>query len=447
MTPDLADLARRVAEQAGPGEQVEAFVSRGRRFSVRAYEGEVEQLTSAEPSGIGVRVVRGGRTGFAHAGSLVDPVVRDTLAAARENLELAQPDEWAGLAEPDGHAPPVLELFRPELAACPPDRKVALALELERAVRAADPRVTGVRQAAYGDVIGEVAVATSTGIEVWSQASACWLSVSALVPDGDRTQLGAGISVGRAPDDLDLAAAAADAVHRATRLLGATPIPSRRLTVVFEPRVTASFLAIIGGMLSGERVLKGRSPFAGRVGEQIASPLLTLADDATNPSSYGADTHDAEGLATRRTVLIDGGILRGYLHNTYSGRRSGAGSTASAVRGYASTPGVGALALTPEPGAGSLDDVLASVGEGLLVQSLSGLHSGVNPVSGDFSVGVEGLLVEAGRPTRPVREVTIASTLQRMLLDVVAVGADLEWLPGGDAGASLALRDVTLSGT
>jgi PmbA protein len=229
-------------------------------------------------------------------------------------------------------------------------------------------------------------------------------------------------------------------------MLGATQPASARLTVVLDRRVAADFLSIVGGMLTGEVVLKKRSPFADRMGETIASPLLTLVDDATNALSLGADTHDSEGLATRPTSLIDNGVLAAFLHNSYTGRRSGSGTTASAVRGYSSTPTVGCLALVPSVGTKSLDDLVSDVGEGLLVQSVAGLHSGVNPVSGDFSVGAEGIMIRSGSLAEPVREITIASTLQKMLLDIVAVGGDLEWLPGGDAGVSLVIRDVALSG-
>jgi PmbA protein len=443
---DLLDLARRVAARARPGEQVEAFVARSRRFTVKAYGGAVESLTSAEPAGIGVRVVRDRRQGFAHAGTLDPSVLDEVLAEARDNLAFGEPDEWYGLAEPDGVPLPVLTLTDPALAAFAPERKVALALELERAALSADQRVSGVRQAQYGDARGEAALATSTGIEVWSESTACWLSVSALAPDGERTQIGSGLSVGRGPGELDVTRAAAEAADRATRLLGARPVPARRLPVVLERRVAASFLAIVVGTLTGDRVLKGRSPFAHRVGEAIASPLVTLVEDPTNPASYGADTTDGEGLATRPTTLVHEGVLRSFLHDTYTGRRSGHGSTGSAVRGYSSTPTVGSVALQPVPGTATLEELCAEVGEGLLVLGVSGLHSGVNAVSGDFSVGAEGQLIEGGVPGRPVREVTIASTIQRMLLDVMAVGGDVEYLPGGDTGVSLALRDVSLSG-
>jgi PmbA protein len=444
---ELLDVARRVAEQAKPGEQVEAYVARSKQVSVRAYQGEVEALTSAESSGIGVRVIVDKRVGFAHAGTLDEGAITEALSEARDNAQFGEVDEWNGLAVPDGVEPPELDLYRPELAGFPTDRKVEMALELERAVIGSDPRITGVRTSSYGDASGEAAIATSTGIAVTSRATSCWLTVHALASEDGEVQWGYGVDVGRTQDELDIAETATDAVERATRMLGAKQPTSQRVTVVLDPRVAASFLSIVGGTLTGERVLKGRSPFADRMGDAIASPMLTLVDDATNPESLGADSHDGEGLATRPNTLIDGGRLTTFLHNSYTARRASTVSTGSAVRGYSSRPGVGCLALIPSRGTLSAEELYAQIGNGLLVQDVTGLHSGVNAVSGDFSVGAEGVMIRDGVLAEPVREMTIASTLQRMLLDIVAIGGDLEWLPGGDAGLSIAIADVALSGT
>lgn len=442
----LLALVERIAGQARPGEQVEAYAVRSRGTEVRAYEGDVESFEQAEAAGIGVRVLADGRQGFAYAGSLDPDVVADTLEEARDNAPFGGADEHNGLAVPDGVAPAELDLFREALAEVPTERKVDLALGVERAVRGADDRITGIRTALYGDGIGEWAVATSTGISATNRATTCHVAVTALAADGDQTQTGYGVSVGRTVDDLELDRAAGDAAERATRLLGSRKPRSQRLTVVLDPHVTASFLGVIGGTLNGEAVLKGRSLFADRVGEDVGAAAVTLVDDPTNTESMRASPFDAEGLASRRNVLVDGGVLRGFLYNTWSGRKAGVASTASAVRGYSSPPGVGPRALALQPGRPSLEELLAEVGDGILVQSVSGLHSGVNPVSGDFSVGVQGVMVRGGALSEPVREATIASTLQRMLLDVAIVGGDLEWLPGGTGSVSLAIRDVTLSG-
>jgi PmbA protein len=443
---ELLDLAVRIAGTARNGEEVEVFVGRGRTTAIRAYGGEVESSTSAESFGIGVRVVRDKRVGFASAGSLDEQVVAEVVDDARDNARYAEVDEWAGVASPDGIEATPVDLWRPALAALPMAAKVDLAIELERAVLAGDPRITGVRTATYGDSMAEAAVATSTGIAVWNRATGCHLAALALAADGDEVQTGSGSSVGRDQDDLDVAQAAADAVERATRLLGARKITSGRLPLVLEPRMAATVLGIVAGTLTGGPVVRGRSPFAERVGEQIASPLLTLVDDPTDQRSLAADAHDGEGLATRRNVLVADGVLRGFLLDSYTGRRLGSASTGSAVRSARSTPTPGVQALAVLPGESSVDDLLHAHDGALLVQSMTGLHSGVNAVSGDFSVGVEGMLVRGGEATDPVREVTVASTLQRLLLDITAVGGDLEWLPSGSGSPTIVIGDVALSG-
>lgn len=447
MSDDLLALADRIVAGAAADEQVEAYVSRGVETDVRIYEGEVEHFVSARSEGIGIRVVRGGRTGFAFAGTLDAGVIAEVLADARTNLEFGTPDEWAGLAEPDGVDVVPQDLWNEALAVYPTESKIDLAKQLERLTLAADRRIR-VDDANYADVAVESAVATTTGIRRTGRENGCYVSVSTLADDGDETQTGFGFSVGRSPDDFDLERAASEAADRATRLLGATKPTSRRTTVVLDPMVTASLLGVIGSTLNGESVAKGRSLFKDRLGEQVASPLFTLVDDPTNPLAYTATDLDGEGLAARRNVLVEDGVLRMFTHNSYSARRTGTRSTGNAVRGgYAGTPGVGCLALQLRPGTRDQRALIADVGEGLLVQSVQGLHSGVNPISGDFSVGASGLLITAGDVGAPVREFTIASTLQRMLLDVVEVGGDLEWLPMRAAGVSLVIRDVTLSGS
>lgn len=444
---ELLELATRVAGWARAGEQVEAYVARRSDTDVVVYGGEIESLSSSTSEGVGIRVIAGGRQGFAYAGTLDLAVMEETLADARDNAAFGTPDEHLGLAVPDGVPAVELDLWRDDLAAFPAPAKIELALELERRVKAGDPRIRSVESSNYGDGAGEAAVASSTGVTATSRRTGCHISAYALAGEGDETQTGAGYSVGRSPADLDVEEAAADAVERSTRLLGARKPPTARLTVVFDPRITTTLLAILAGTLNGEAVLKGRSLFANRVGEQVGSAMLTLTDDPTNPDAYGASAYDAEGLACRRNVLIDAGVLQGFVYNTYAGRRAGVASTGSAVRGgFKSAPGVGCRAVSLAPGSASQAEILARVGDGLLVQSISGVHSGVNAVSGDFSVGAEGLLIRGGELADPVREVTIASTVQRMLGDVIAVGNDLEWLPGSAAGVTVAIDGMTMSG-
>ena len=444
---DLLELAVEVAGRASGAEQIEAFVARSAYTTVKAHGGEVESFSSATTAGVGIRVVRDHRQGFAWAGSLDPDVVAATLADARDNAAFAQPDEWVGLARPDGVAPVPFDAFDPAVAALPADRKIALALELEAMVRGGDPRITGVRVATFSDSSSRAAVASSTGIAGATRSAWCSMGVLALAADGDETYTGSGSTVGFGPDDLDLDEAATDAVTRAVRLFGARAVASQRLSVVLEPRMAAAVVGLLGGTLTGDRVIKGRSPFADRLGDTIAVSGLTLVDDPTDHRSFAAETFDGEGLACRRNVLVADGVLQGYLYDSATGRRAGHPSTGSAVRGVTSTPSVGCQALAVTPGAGTHDELVEAVDLGVEVQSITGWHSGVNAISGDLSVGVEGVMIRDGRRAEPVREVTIASTLQKMLLGIDAIGGEVEWLPGGTGCPTLVFGDVSLSGT
>ncbi len=446
---ELLALAERVAGWARSGEEVEVYVARGTETEVRAYDGEVESFTSASSAGIGIRVVVDHRLGFAWAGSLDESVLGETLDEARDNAAFATADEHVRLAVPDGVAAVPIDLWDDGLDAVPTTRKIELALALEALARSADPRIRQVDSADYGDVASEAALASTTGIRSSSRKTSGYLSVSVIAGEDDASQTGSGFSVGRGFDGLDPDRAAEDAVTRAVRLLGATKGPSGRSTVVFDRRMATALLSVVSSALSGEAVAKGRSFFAGRVGELVGHRGLTLVDDPTDPRAYGAAAYDAEGLACRRNALIEAGVLRGFLYDTVSASRAGVASTGSAVRGgYAGTPSPGCRALTLAPGPEGYDEagVLGAVGEGLFVQSMTGIHSGVNPISGDFSVGAEGLVIRDGRLAEPVRGITVASTLQRMLLSLEAVGADVEWLPGIAAGQTLAIGDMQISG-
>jgi PmbA protein len=448
-TTDLIDIARKVANAARDGEQVEAYVIRTRDTDVEVFDGQVESLTTASVEGIGIRVIAGGRQGLAWAGSFAPDVVDETLKEARDNAGFGAPDEWYGLASPadvNGSSPPDLNLWRDELGAVPTEDKVRIALDLERATKAADPRIRNVESASYGDALAEAALVNSLGVEAHTRRTTCSASAVALADDGRGTQSGYGFVAGRTLSDLDLDSIPRDAALRACRLLGAKPAPSRRIPVVLDPLVTRSVLGVLSSAFNGESMLKGRSLFAGRVGETIGAPMVQLVDDPTDARALGAAEFDGDGVPTRRNALVVDGVMQGFLHNVYTGRRSGSGTTASATRGMGSTPGVGVRALRLEPGAHSPEEIMELVGEALYVQSVSGLHSGTNPISGDFSVGADGLMIRDGAFAEPVREITIASTLQRMLLDITEIGSDLTFLPGAVAGMTVLVGDMMMSG-
>lgn len=449
MSTDLNDIAERVLGWANDNEQVEVYVGRGVGTEVVVYDGNIESLSRAEALGASVRVIKDGRQGFSYTESFDESILRETLAEARDNATFATYDQFVGLAEPDGVVAVDLDLWNDEARSYPTDQKVELAIELEKRVRAGDSRIRNVKESSYSDGMSEAAIASTTGIRAAYRRASCYISVSAIAGDGDETQTGGGYSVGRRPSELNVDDAANDAVERATRLLGAKRPKSDTVTVVFDNPVSPTFMGAISSALNGENVLKGRSFLADKVGQNIAVPLLRFVDDPTNPLAYSASPYDGEGLATRRNVLIDDGVLQGFLYDSYAARRAGRASNGAAVRGgFKGGPSVGARALSLTPGEFSQAEIISKIDNGVLVQSVLGAGTGgINTISGDVSLGAEGLLIRGGEIVGPVREFTIASTLQRMLMDIAYIGNDIDWLPGSAAGVTLAIGDMSLGGT
>jgi PmbA protein len=448
-TEELLALARRATEAARPGEGLEAYAVWGRETEVKVYSGEVESLSSAESRGVGVRVIAGGRLGYAYAADPDPAELAEIVEQARTNAALASPDDGNVLPPPQP-VQPLEGILLADLERSSTEDKVGLAFAVERACREADARVKGVETAQYGEGISRTAIVSTTGVETASERGDCWAVAYALAGAGDETQTGFGLTIARRPADLDVEGAGREAAERAVRMLGARKPPTEKMPVLLDPFAAASLLGVVVAGLTAEAVLKGRSLFADKVGERVAAEGVRLVDDGRALEGPGAEPFDGEGLPTRRTPLIEGGTLRGFLHNTYTATRMGASSTGNASRaGFKSTPGVAPTNLILEPGSESPQDLYRRAGRGLLVQDLIGVHSGANPISGDFSVGVNGLLVEGGSFGEPIREATIASTILDILRAIVAVGSDIRFLPfGGSIGTpTILIGEMTVAGT
>ena len=445
MTRDLNDLAAVALAAARDGEAVEAYAEETRHTEVEARKGEVEGLTSAESRGLGVRLIAGGRLGFAYAADPSDDEIVATVERARENATLGTEDENNVLAEA-GEYEPIEGLFFDEQAAMPADDKVSLALHVERVAVSSDPNVGKVEQCGFGDAIGRVAIASTTGVSAEFRRTGCWcVAVTLAERDGD-TQTGFSFQVAHRAADLDPDAVAREAAERAARMLGAVKPQTQRVPVLLDPFAASSFLGVLAGALSAESVQKGRSLFADLVGERVGADVFTLVDDGRLLDGPAAAPFDDEGVPAGRTDLIGAGVLNGFLHNTYTARRGSTTSTGNASRaGYRSTPGVGATNFYVQPGSVSFESLLAKADGGVLIQDVSGVHSGANPISGEFSVGATGLRIAGGALGEPVREMTIASTLPDMLKSVAAVGSDLRFFSSVGT-PSILIGEMTLAG-
>ncbi len=443
----IAERAVEAALAAGAGD-AEAYVQDSLGREIRIFDGEVESLTEAGERGVGVRCWIDHRAGYAFGTELSDEGLGRIAGDAVETARIADADEFAAAPPADGAAAPpeIPGLHDPTLAQWSTERKIELAKGIERVAREADESVVGVETAVYADEEQRVAIASSTGLAGAFEATTAYAYLQAIAEAGGDKQTGLGLGMGRSPQGLDEEAIGREAAHRAASLLGARKPGSRTCPVVLDPIVAASFVGFIGGTLCADAVQRGRSPFAGRLGEAVASAALTVTDHATDPAGLNSSPFDAEGAPRGRTPLIEAGKLAAYLHDAYTARREQAAGTADARTtanasraGYRSPPSVSTSNLVVAPGAKSFEELLAEAGEGVYVTDVAGLHSGVNPVSGTFSVGATGRLIEGGRLAAPADEFTIASDLQSMLKAVTAAGSEPRWVPFGGSVNSPAL--------
>jgi PmbA protein len=430
---------------------LEAYVQFGRTVTAKVYAGRVEAVTVAEPRGVGVRAVLDGRTGYAFTTD-VSPLGLDrALSEVKDDLEAADPDLFAGLpsVSSEDYAS-VPGLWAPGVSSTSLDRKIELALQAEAAALGS-PGVETVEESVYSDEEARIAVVSTRGVEAESEQSYSFVYVVAHAGRDSERQSGLGFSGGRDPREIDAALAGREAATKALALVGGRPCRTGSYTVVLDREVAAALLSCVAQALSADAVQKGRSVFAGRLGMAVGSSALTLIDDGLNVEGMATSPFDGEGVPQQTTTLLEGGVLRSYLYDSRSARREGgqARSTGSARRSsYRSLPRVGASNLVVLPGSGTLDDLLARVGEGLYVESVAGLHAGVNPVSGEISLGVSGRLIQGGSAGAPVREVTIATDFASLLGNVCDIGGDSRWIPlyGSAYTPSLVVRGVAVSG-
>ena len=442
---DLGDLCRVAVEAARGGEAIEAYAEESRRTEVSARRGAVEGLTFAEARGVGIRLVDAGRLGYAYVADPSEDDVRAAVDAARENAALAQADEHNVLPAPE-RAAPIPELYRDAQASMPTEDKVGLALDLERAATSTDPRVRKVDECQVGDAASRIAIASTRGVDAEYSRTDTWcLAVTIAEADGD-TQTGFSYRIGRELGELGWEEVAAEAARRAARMLGARKPETTKVPVVLDPFAGMEFLGVLASALSAESVQKGRSLFADRVGDRVGSDAVTLVDDGTLLAGPGASPFDDEGVPSGRTELISGGVLNGFLHNSYTASRGDTTSTGNAHRaGYRSTPGVGTTNFYVEAGPRSFEELLREADGGILIEDVSGVHSGANPISGQFSVGATGLRIDGGDVADPLREMTIASTIPDMLQAVSAVGSDLRFFSSVGV-PSILIGEMTVAG-
>jgi PmbA protein len=450
---DMQQLAVDVVERAlrAGATEAEAVIREGDEFSTLVRLGQVETLKESGARGIGVRVFLGSKgahrtantstSDFTEAG--LDQLVRGAMDLAQVTSE----DPFGGLPEPGamGQLDGNLDLYYEDVYSMPAAERIEYARRAETAALSADPRLKNSDGGSFDAATGHKVMANSRGFVGEYRRSYC--SVAAM-PIAQTEQGGmqrdywfsSARTLGKlaSPESIG-----AEAARRTLRRLNARRVATQRVPIVFAPEIARSLVGNIFEAANGDSIYRGASFWADQLGKQVASSNVTVIDDGTIPGLFGTAPFDGEGLPTRRTVIVENGVLKNYLLNTYTGRKLSMQSTGNASRGLAGTPGIGAGNLFLENGSVTPEQLLADIKVGFYVTELMGF--GVNMVTGDYSRGAAGLWIENGELTFAVEEITIAGNLKEMLNNVTAIANDLEFR-GAVASPTLRIDGMTIAG-
>jgi PmbA protein len=423
MLSDIVNLAiKRGATDA------EAVGIESTDFHVEVRLGEVEKLQEAASRGIGLRVLYEGRQASSSTSDVSPQAIDELVSCAVEMAKLTSIDEAATLPERDELAREIADigLYDPAVAELPTERKIEIARSAEEAARNFDPRITNSEGAACSTTVGKTILVTSAGFAGEYLGTTCSLMVAPIAKDGDQMQLAGWGDRQRAFASLDPPEELGrEAARRALRKLNARKVNTQEAPIVFEAGVTEDLLGDFFGAVDGYSIFRRASFLVGQLGELIAAPELTIVDDGLMRGAVGSRPFDGEGLASRRTTVVENGVLKSYLLNTYTARKLGLRSTANAARGLTGAPVVGFSNFFIAPGVYSPGEIVASVKNGFYVTEMIGF--GFNAVTGDFSRGASGWWIEDGKLAFPVEEVTIAGNFRDMLRGISMIGSDLRF--------------------
>ncbi len=445
---DLKEIAADVVRRAlaGGATAAEAVAREGEEFSTLVRLGEVEQLKEAGSRALGLRVFFGQRAASTHTTDFssdgIEQLVKGALALARVTSE----DPHAGLPATSelGTLTGDLDLYYDDVHSLPTDARIEYARRAERAAMAGDPRISNSEGGSFDAATGRKVLANSHGFVGEYQRSYCSVAAVPIAQENGSMQRDYWYAVSRTLSLLDSPEEVGRiAAQRTLRRLGARKVKTARVPIVFEPMVARSLLGNLFEAASGDSIYRAASFLAGKLGETIAGDNVTVVDDGTMPGGFGTSPFDGEGVPTRRTMVVERGVLKSYLLNTYTAKKLGLATTGNAARGLAGTPGIGAGNFFLEPGAQSPQQIIAAIPQGLYVTELLGF--GVNLVTGDYSRGAGGLWISGGELAFPVEEITIAGNLKDMLRNITAIGNDLEFR-GSVACPTIRIDGLTVAG-
>ena len=439
-----ADIVRRALDRGAT--DAECTLAEGEEFSASVRMREIESLKEAGSRGVGLRILIGKHTGSSYTSDFSAEGIDRLIQQAIELADITTEDPHAGLPDADelGSIPGDLRLYSDDVAQLETPLKIDTAKRAEDAALSADPRIHNSEGASFDTHTGRHIFANSRGFAGEYRSSHCSLAVSPLAQDGESMERDYWYTMARSFTGLEPAEQVGRiAAQRALRRLKARKVETQKVPVVFEPRTARSLLDNIFEAVHGMSIYRHESFLAGKLGEKIAGANVTVIDDGTIPGLFGTSPFDDEGVPSRRTVVIEKGVLKSYLLNCYAARKLGMKTTGNGSRGLTGNAGIGHGNFFLEKGVQTPEQILASVPNGFYVTELLGF--GVNIVTGDYSRGAAGLWIRNGELAFAVSEVTIAGNLKEMLLGIETIGSDLEFR-GSVAAPTLKIGEMTVGG-
>jgi PmbA protein len=445
-----ADVVAR-AVKAGATD-AEAVVREGDEFSVNVRMGEVETLKESGSRGLGLRVFSGKRSATASTSDLTADGIRQLVEGAMALVKVTEEDPFTGLPDREefGTVAEDLHLYYDDVYSLDGKQRIEWARRAEAAALEADPRITNSDGGSFDAATGRMVLANSRGFVGGYRTSYAGVSAAPLAMDANgQMQRDGWWSSARSFAHLDSPEdVGKEAARRTLRRLGARRVATQRVPIVFSAEVARSLVGSVFEAASGDAIWRSASFLAGKLGESIAAANINIVDDHTmllgsGAGGYGTSPFDGEGLPSRRTIVVENGVLQTYLLNTYTARKLGMKSTHNASRGLAGTPGVGCGNLYLEPGTLTPEEIIAQIPAGFYVTGLMGF--GTNTVTGDYSRGATGLWIENGQLTHAVEEVTVAGNLAEMFKNVTAIGTDLVFR-SSIASPTLRIDGMTVAG-
>src|SRR3954454_10778701 len=428
---DLKALAQDIVQRAmqAGATAAECVIREGDEFSTLVRLGEVEALKESGSKSIGVRVFTGERGASTHSSDFTAAGLDRMLKSAIELAKITSEDPFSGIPEPSqlGALSGDLDLFSTDVYSLPGEERIAYARRAEKAALDFDTRIKNSEGGSFDAATGHKILANSHGFVGEFRRSYCSVAAIPIAQDEKGAmQRDYWYSVARTLKKLDAPEKVGRiAAERTLRRLGARKAKTARVPIVFDPMVSTSILEHIFEGINGDSVYRGASFLAGKLGQKIAGDNVTIIDDGTIPGGFGTSPFDGEGIPTHRTVVIENGVLKSYLLNTYTARKLGLQTTGNASRGLAGTPGIGPGNYFLQPGTRSPKEIIGGIKEGLYVTEFLG--HGVNLVTGDYSRGASGLWISGGELTFPVEEITVAGNLKQMFNNISEIGNDLEF--------------------